>query len=250
MADVGYVTSFELTQVADAVPANLGRQSLIMDLIEAYDLPLTPITVTPATKAQLTQFHSNALITRLLRRRKPIDDAATTTKTTEWSDFDSEPSLSDSELDSDDEILTLDTSVGLAFDCPPFPHMRRYVQYLIGSALAAADAVKHQNLVLNWYGGRHHATKSRAAGFCYVNDICYTIQRLRRLGFQRVFYLDFDLHHGDGVETSYRGSAKVFTCSIHRYDVGFFPGTGGLADNVANQANIPLKAGLSDTSLL
>lgn len=249
---IAHVSCPRLTRLADELPANKGRQSLVMDLIDAYDLPLIPVPVTPATTAHLEQFHSKALVKQLLKRRKSIDgDGDNNIKgfidglSEEESDFD--PSSDDNDENDND---TNDATVGLHYDCYPFPYMRHYVRYLVGSALAAADALKRHRLVLNWYGGRHHATKSKALGFCYVNDICYTIQRLRRLRFQRVFYLDFDLHHGDGVEASYRGSSKVHTCSIHRYDVGFYPGTGGLKDNVEGQTNIPTKAGLSDSSLM
>lgn len=34
-----------------------------------------------------------------------------------------------------------------------------------------------------------------AEGFCYVNDIAIAIQKMRSR-FQRVLYLDFDVHHG------------------------------------------------------
>jgi histone deacetylase HOS1 len=67
--------------------------------------------------------------------------------------------------------------------------------------------------------------------------------------FKKVFYLDLDLHHGDGVENAFRYSNKVITCSIHRHEVGFFPGTG---ENCIGQGvvNIPTKRGLSDETLM
>ena len=36
-----------------------------------------------------------------------------------------------------------------------------------------------------------------ASGFCYINDIVLAAQRLRDK-FERVLYIDLDLHHGDG----------------------------------------------------
>ena len=43
----------------------------------------------------------------------------------------------------------------------------------------------------------HHAKKSSAQGFCYVNDIVIGIIELRKK-FDKILYIDLDLHHGDG----------------------------------------------------
>jgi acetoin utilization deacetylase AcuC-like enzyme len=54
---------------------------------------------------------------------------------------------------------------------------------------------------MNWGGGRHHAHKAEASGYCYTNDIVLaTLHLLRR--FRRVLYLDVDLHHGDAVSAA------------------------------------------------
>ena len=39
--------------------------------------------------------------------------------------------------------------------------------------------------------------RDEASGFCYVNDIVLGILKLREK-FNRVLYVDIDLHHGDG----------------------------------------------------
>ena len=45
-------------------------------------------------------------------------------------------------------------------------------------------AVKLNNdmadIAINWSGGLHHARKSEASGFCYVNDIVLAILELLR----------------------------------------------------------------------
>ena len=55
---------------------------------------------------------------------------------------------------------------------------------------------------INWAGGLHHAKKSEASGFCYVNDIVLAILELLK-HHQRVLYIDIDIHHGDGVEEAF-----------------------------------------------
>ena len=39
--------------------------------------------------------------------------------------------------------------------------------------------------------------RDEASGFCYINDIVVAIMKLRQK-FDRVLYVDLDLHHGDG----------------------------------------------------
>ena len=50
------------------------------------------------------------------------------------------------------------------------------------SWLRAAGAVKlnkqETDIAVNWAGGLHHAKKSEASGFCYVNDIVLAILEL------------------------------------------------------------------------
>lgn len=74
--------------------------------------------------------------------------------------------------------------------------------------------------------GLHHAKKSEASGFCYVNDIVLGILELLKYH-QRVLYIDIDVHHGDGVEEAFYTTDRVMTVSFHKYGE-YFPGTGDL----------------------
>lgn len=51
--------------------------------------------------------------------------------------------------------------------------------------LISAGAMKlnkqHTDIAVNWSGGLHHAKKSEASGFCYVNDIVLAILELLKL---------------------------------------------------------------------
>ena len=53
-------------------------------------------------------------------------------------------------------------------------------------------------MAINWYGGWHHAMKDEASGFCYCNDIVLAVLHLMD-HFDRVLYIDIDIHHGDGI---------------------------------------------------
>ena len=58
------------------------------------------------------------------------------------------------------------------------------------------------DIAINWAGGLHHAKKSEASGFCYVNDIVIGILELLKVH-PRVLYIDIDIHHGDGVQEAF-----------------------------------------------
>lgn len=49
------------------------------------------------------------------------------------------------------------------------------------------------DVVVNWMGGLHHAKKSSASGFCYVNDCVLSIMRML-LNYRRVLYIGKYLH--------------------------------------------------------
>ena len=70
-----------------------------------------------------------------------------------------------------------------------------------GASLDAARQLSSgdYDVAINWSGGLHHAKKSEASGFCFVNDIVIAINELLK-HFARVLYIDIDIHHGDGVQ--------------------------------------------------
>ncbi len=116
---------------------------------------------------------------------------------------------------------------------------------------AAQQLCSHaSDITINWAGGLHHAMKSAASGFCYINDITLAILELLRR-FARVLYIDIDVHHGDGVQEAFYASDRVMTLSFHKYGDGFFPGTGALDEIGARKGryfsvNVPLKNGIDD----
>jgi histone deacetylase 1/2/histone deacetylase 8 len=95
-----------------------------------------------------------------------------------------------------------------------------------------------------WDGGRHHALRAKASGFCYVADAVLGILLLAREGVPpplakrrpRILYLDMDLHYGDGVATAFASpthfayplagrprAPQVLTLSVHHQSRVFFP---------------------------
>eukprot|EP01091_Cochliopodium_minus_P012894 TRINITY_DN4016_c0_g1_i1.p1 TRINITY_DN4016_c0_g1~~TRINITY_DN4016_c0_g1_i1.p1 ORF type:complete len:439 (+),score=114.37 TRINITY_DN4016_c0_g1_i1:40-1356(+) len=136
-------------------------------------------------------------------------------------------------------------------DCPVFDGMYNYCQIYTGGSLQGAIKLNsgESDIVINWAGGLHHAKKSEASGFCYVNDAVIAILELLKIH-KRVLYIDIDIHHGDGVEEAFYTTDRVMTVSFHKYGE-FFPGTGALHDIGASKGkyysvNVPLKEGIDD----
>nr|XP_034312098.1 probable histone deacetylase 1-B [Crassostrea gigas] len=138
-------------------------------------------------------------------------------------------------------------------DCPVFDGMYEFCQLSTGGSVAGAVKLNKQaaDIAINWAGGLHHAKKSEASGFCYVNDIVLAILELLKYH-QRVLYVDIDIHHGDGVEEAFYTTDRVMTVSFHKYGE-YFPGTGDLRDIGAGKGkyyavNFPLRDGIDDES--
>ena len=142
-------------------------------------------------------------------------------------------------------------------DCPIFDGLYRYCSLYAGASLDAARKLTtgQSQIAINWSGGLHHAKKSTASGFCYINDIVIAILQLL-LHHPRVLYIDIDVHHGDGVEQAFWSTDRVMTLSFHKYDkLNFFPGTGGPDDfgptnplnpGAHHSLNVPLNDGVDD----
>jgi acetoin utilization protein AcuC len=112
-------------------------------------------------------------------------------------------------------------------DNPVFPGFYDWSLWVTGATIQAVDFVAdgHGEIAFNIAGGLHHAQHSRASGFCYVNDAVVGILRLLKKG-KRVFYLDLDAHHGDGVQAAFYGTNQVLTVSLHETGHTLFPGSG------------------------
>jgi len=138
-------------------------------------------------------------------------------------------------------------------DCPVFDGLFEFCQLSAGGSIAGAIKLNKQNcdIAINWGGGLHHAKKSEASGFCYVNDIVLAILELLKYH-QRVLYIDIDIHHGDGVEEAFYTTDRVMTISFHKFGE-YFPGTGDLRDIGAGKGknyavNFPLRDGIDDAA--
>jgi len=112
-------------------------------------------------------------------------------------------------------------------DNPIFPGLYNWSLLTTGATLQAVDFVAsgEGEMAFNIAGGLHHAMRSRASGFCYVNDPAIGILKLINRG-KRVAYIDIDAHHGDGVQKAFYQTDQVLTISLHESGYSLFPGSG------------------------
>ncbi|KAL2814536.1 hypothetical protein BDW59DRAFT_154336 [Aspergillus cavernicola] len=179
----------------------------------------------PASKFEMTQFHTD-----------------------EYIDF-----LSKVTPDNMDTYAKEQSKYNVGDDCPVFDGLFEFCGISAGGSMEGAARLNRNkcDIAVNWAGGLHHAKKSEASGFCYVNDIVLGILELLRFK-QRVLYIDIDVHHGDGVEEAFYTTDRVMTVSFHKYGE-YFPGTGELRDIGVGQGkyyavNFPLRDGIDDVS--
>lgn len=75
----------------------------------------------------------------------------------------------------------------------------------------------------------HHAGRDRAEGFCFINHIALAIETIRQKEPGATFLVvDFDVHHGNGIDYIYYDDPKVFYYSLHGAPDHIYPYSGYL----------------------
>lgn len=133
--------------------------------------------------------------------------------------------------------------------------LRASVAGLLSCVDAVLDARASSAFALGL--GGHHATRSRAMGFCFVNGIAVAAQyALRRRGLARVLVVDLDVHHGNGTQDIFHDRDDVLFVSLHRYpSTRFYPLSGwaheeGEGRGRGHTLNVPLRPPAGDPEYL
>ncbi|KAI9891395.1 MAG: histone deacetylase [Vezdaea aestivalis] len=208
-------------------PMKPHRIRMAHSLIMHYDLykKMEIYRAKPATRYEMTQFHTDEYV-EFLQKVTP---------------------------DNMESYSKEQGKYNVGDDCPVFDGLFDFCGISAGGSMEGAARLNRGkcDIAINWAGGLHHAKKSEASGFCYINDIVLGIIELLRYK-QRVLYIDIDVHHGDGVEEAFYTTDRVMTVSFHKYGE-YFPGTGELRDigigaGKHYSVNFPLRDGIDDKS--
>lgn len=133
-------------------------------------------------------------------------------------------------------------------DNPVFGEMFRRPATASGAAILAARLLAQGGTVYSPAGGTHHGRHDRASGFCYFNDPVLAILGLLDQGLSRIYYVDVDAHHGDGVQDAFADDPRVLTLSIHEQNR--WPFSGDVTDRAGGAArNLPVPRELNDDEL-
>ncbi|MBF0337720.1 MAG: histone deacetylase [Nitrospirae bacterium] len=127
--------------------------------------------------------------------------------------------------------------------------------YAAGAIITAIRACKSGEIERAFCAVRppgHHAEADRGMGFCVYNNVAIGARFAQKLGYAKVFVIDFDVHHGNGTQHSFYGDDSVFYFSTHQYP--HYPGTGSTSETGSGKGkgytyNIPMNYGAGDKQM-
>jgi acetoin utilization deacetylase AcuC-like enzyme len=152
-------------------------------------------------------------------------------------------------------VKQLVTRGGGHFDADTYANARSLdaANLAAGAVVRAVDAVMRGEIDNAFALVRppgHHATRSRAMGFCLFNNIAIAAQHaLDAHKLERVLIVDYDVHHGNGTQDIFYNTSRVLYFSTHQYP--HYPGTGnwdeiGEGDGAGFNVNVPLPSRVGD----
>ncbi len=221
-----YTPKLEVGGYPKECPFNSGRAGKTREIIASLGLlelqNTKEVAPEPIPETQLEWFHTPSYLNTLKRAGRGIHD-----------------------------FKALKRGLGTP-DCPIFRDMYEYISLATGGSTHGAALLLENgfDIAFNPSGGFHHANTDTASGFCYLNDIVISAEIFSRSG-KRVFVIDLDAHHGDGVQKAFYHRKDVVTLSMHESGKTLFPGTGfveelGEGEGKGCSINIPLPVGTFD----
>lgn len=122
-----------------------------------------------------------------------------------------------------------------------------------GGTLQVTEAVlegKAQNGFCATRPPGHHAEPEHIMGFCIFNSVALAAKMAQqKYGKKRVLIFDWDVHHGNGIQSAFYDDPKVMYMSVHRGGVEesyFYPGSGTMKESGSGAGkgfniNIPIE---------
>uniref|UniRef100_A0A5S6Q429 histone deacetylase n=1 Tax=Trichuris muris TaxID=70415 RepID=A0A5S6Q429_TRIMR len=93
----------------------------------------------------------------------------------------------------------------------------------------------------------HMAEPNQAVAFCFFNNVAIAAHALlqKKSNLKKIAIIDWDIHHGKGLQKMFEADPRVLYLSLHRHDHGlFYPGSGtadevGCDEGVGYTVNVP-----------
>ncbi|MDN3511198.1 MAG: histone deacetylase [Candidatus Jettenia sp. CY-1] len=124
--------------------------------------------------------------------------------------------------------------------------------HAVGAPLAAIDFImkgEEKNAFCLIRPPGHHATPARGMGFCLFNNVAVAAKYIQsKYKLERVFIIDWDVHHGNGTQDAFFNDPTILYFSMHRYP--FYPGSGRKEESGWDKGegftiNVPVPANIS-----
>lgn len=113
---------------------------------------------------------------------------------------------------SHSEILTL--------ELPYNPGLLKFAWRFVGGTILTAENALENGLAVHIGGGFHHAFPDHGEGFCILNDVAISLEKMRHEGkIETAMVVDCDLHQGNGTAFIFSKKDYAFTFSLHQMDV-------------------------------
>ena len=100
----------------------------------------------------------------------------------------------------------------------------------------------------------HHALPDRATGFCIFNNLALAARQAQHVyRLERILILDYDIHHGNGLQEIFYDEKSVLYFSTHY--LATYPATGdweeaGRGAGLGYTVNVPLPKNLADDEIV
>ncbi|NYZ78792.1 histone deacetylase family protein [Candidatus Micrarchaeota archaeon] len=97
----------------------------------------------------------------------------------------------------------------------------------------------------------HHASRNAFGGFCYLNNIAFTVASVIATNIKMAMIVDIDQHHGNGTQDIFYNDSRVFYLSFHQDPNTCFPWSSGFEkENNRHIKNVVLQPGIKDAEYL
>lgn len=115
---------------------------------------------------------------------------------------------------------TLSHSEILTLELPYSPELLEFALRFVGGTILVAERALEDGLAVHIGGGFHHSFPDHGEGFCVLNDVAVSLEKMKHEGkVQKAMIVDCDLHQGNGNAFIFSKKEYAFTFSIHQMDI-------------------------------